>query len=177
MINYIKQLAETLFPAYFAFVMATGALSISAFLLGMEILADALLYLNIIAFVILWILTLIRLVRNPKNLFADMTSHTTGSGFFTAVAGTCVLGSQLIIVGDSYAAAVYLWVMAIFLWVLVMYTFFTAVTVRRDTPTLAEGINGAWLIAAVATQSVSILGTLLIPQVTNGSEVIGRAHV
>jgi tellurite resistance protein TehA-like permease len=38
-----------------------------------------------------------------------------------------------------------------------MYTFFTAVTVRVRKPTLAHGINGAWLIAAVATQSVVVL--------------------
>ncbi|MDY0394954.1 tellurite resistance/C4-dicarboxylate transporter family protein [Virgibacillus halophilus] len=41
--------------------------------------------------------------------------------------------------------------------------FFTAVTVRKNKPTIAEGINGAWLIASVGTQSVSILGTLLAP--------------
>jgi tellurite resistance protein TehA-like permease len=38
-----------------------------------------------------------------------------------------------------------------------MYSFFTAVIVRTKKPTLAEGINGAWLIATVATQSVAIL--------------------
>lgn len=33
--------------------------------------------------------------------------------------------------------------------------------IRERKPTLEAGINGAWLIATVATQSVSILGTLL----------------
>jgi tellurite resistance protein TehA-like permease len=42
-----------------------------------------------------------------------------------------------------------------------MYGFFTAVIVRVKKPTLAEGINGAWLIAAVATQSVAVLGVAL----------------
>ncbi|ANU26171.1 tellurite resistance/C4-dicarboxylate transporter family protein [Planococcus versutus] len=172
MIKFIKELAETLFPSYFAFIMATGALSISAFLLGMRVLADAFLYLNIAAFIILWILTLIRLVRNSKQIFADLTSHTIGSGFFTTVAGTCVLGSQLIIVAQSYTAALYLWGLGIFLWVIVMYTFFTAVTVAKNTPTLEEGINGAWLIAAVATQSISILGTLLVPYLSSGRDVV-----
>ncbi|EES74102.1 tellurite resistance/C4-dicarboxylate transporter family protein [Paenibacillus barengoltzii] len=58
------------------------------------------------------------------------------------------------------------------LWVVIMYTFFTAVTVRKEKPTLAEGINGAWLIAAVATQSVSILGTLISSFLTDGREVV-----
>ncbi|MFD1862920.1 tellurite resistance/C4-dicarboxylate transporter family protein [Planococcus chinensis] len=171
MFNFIKQLAKTLFPGYFAFVMATGALSISAFLIGLEILADFLLYLNIAAYSVLWLLTLVRIIHHPGRVFSDLTSHTLGSGFFTTVAGTCVLGSQMIIVAGHYSAAFLLWAFAILLWVLIMYTFFTAVTVRRNTPTLSEGINGAWLIAAVATQSVSILGTLLAPQMAQGKDV------
>lgn len=35
---------------------------------------------------------------------------------------------------------------------------------KRNKPALAEGIHGGWLIAVVATQSVSVLGTLLAPQ-------------
>ena len=172
MIKFLKLLAETLFPAYFAFVMATGALSISAFLLGLDVLADALLYLNIAAFAVLWMLTLIRIFKNPQRVFADLTSHTIGSGFFTTVAATCVLGSQLILVADSYTAAFYLWIAGIFLWLIIMYTFFTAVTVRRNKPSLLEGINGAWLIAAVATQSVSILGTLLVPHMDSSRDAV-----
>lgn len=172
MLKFINQLAETLFPGYFAFVMATGALSISSFFLGMDRLANVLLYLNVAAFVILWLLTLLRLLRCPKRLFADLTSHTIGSGFFTAVAGTSILGSQLILVAGSYWIAFYFWLLAIVLWLLIMYTFFTAVTVRHDTPTLSEGINGAWLIAAVATQSLSILGTLLVPHLSGNQEVV-----
>lgn len=53
-----------------------------------------------------------------------------------------------------------------------MYVFFTAVTIRKDKPTLSEGINGAWLIAAVATQSHSILGTLLSSYVTKGHDIL-----
>ena len=34
-------------------------------------------------------------------------------------------------------------------------------TVRSDKPALREGINGAWLLATVSTQSVSILSSLL----------------
>ncbi len=53
-----------------------------------------------------------------------------------------------------------------------MYTFFTAVTIRKDKPSITEGINGAWLIAAVATQSISILGTLLTPSMENGQVIV-----
>ncbi|MCH1624331.1 tellurite resistance/C4-dicarboxylate transporter family protein [Fredinandcohnia quinoae] len=172
MISFIKQKAATLFPGYFALVMATGALSIATHLLGMEVLAHIMLYFNMFAYVFLWILTIIRIIWFFPQLLADLTSHSLGTGFFTLVAGTCMFGSQLIVVGENYEFAIYLWSLGIVLWLIVMYTFFTAVTVRKDKPSLAEGINGAWLIAAVATQSVSILGTLLSTHVENGKGII-----
>lgn len=46
-----------------------------------------------------------------------------------------------------------------------VYIFFTAITIQEDKPSLAEGINGAWLIAAVATQSISVVGTLLVSSI------------
>jgi tellurite resistance protein TehA-like permease len=45
-----------------------------------------------------------------------------------------------------------------------VYTFFTSVTIRAAKPPLAEGLNGAWLLTVVSTQSVSVLGTIVAPQ-------------
>jgi len=84
-----------------------------------------------------------------------------GPGFFTVVAGTCVLGSQLVILAGQYRAATVLWLIGLLLWMLIIYTFFTAVTVREDKPELETGISGTWLLTTVATQSISVLGTLL----------------
>jgi tellurite resistance protein TehA-like permease len=64
-------------------------------------------------------------------------------------------------VGGRWSEAFDLWVFGIGLWVVIMYAFFFSVTVREEKPTIETGINGAWLIATVATQSISILGTLL----------------
>lgn len=172
MFNLIKQKAENLFPGYFALVMATGALSIAAFLLEMRAVSWTLFYFNIFAYIILWFLTLFRLIKFFPRLKADLTSHTNGPAFFTLVAGTCVFGSQLIVVAKNYSVALFLWGLAIILWILIMYTFFTAVTIRRNKPSLAEGINGAWLIAAVGTQSISVLGTLLSPYMEGGREIL-----
>src|SRR5699024_4406702 len=72
----------------------------------------------------------------------DLTSHKRGPGFFTFVAGTSVFGSQLVVVGNLHSLAFYLWILSIILWVIIMYTFFFAVTVRKDKPSLSEGING-----------------------------------
>src|SRR5690606_19242211 len=46
-------------------------------------------------------------------------------------------------------------------WVVIMYGFFAATMRREEKPTLVAGINGAWLIATVATQGVAVLGALL----------------
>lgn len=172
MFSFLKKQSENLFSGYFALVMATGALSIGLFLLGEEFISNILLWINTVAYISLWILTLIRLFFYFPNVKNDITSHTLGPGFFTLVAGTSVFGSQLTIVANRYSIAFGLWILAIILWVIIMYTFFTAVTVRKNKPSIAEGINGAWLIAAVATQSISILGTLLIPHAETGQVVI-----
>ena len=47
-----------------------------------------LLALNIVAYVVLWLLTLLRLIRHTGRFFGDMFDHLRGAGFFTAVAGT-----------------------------------------------------------------------------------------
>ena len=159
--NLIGRAAAGLFPGYFALVMATGIISIAAHLLGMGGVARTLLVINVGAYGVLWLLTLVRLLWHRPRLVADLQDHARGPGFFTLVAGTCVLGSQMVIIAGQYPLAALLWALGVLLWPLVMYTFFTAVTVRENKPSLETGINGAWLIATVATQSVSILGTLL----------------
>jgi len=162
--SLLSEAAQTLFPGYFALVMATGALSIAAHLLRLPLLPEALLLVNVCAFAALWFLTLLRLRRFPDRMLADLMDHARGPGFFTLVAGTCVLGTQVAVVGGSIGVAEAFWAAGIGLWVVVMYAFFTAVTVRGDKPDLKTGINGAWLIAAVATQSVSVLGATLAPE-------------
>ena len=160
----IVSAAAELFPGYFALVMATGIISIAADLLEMRTLAVGLLALNIVIYFVLWLLLLIRLIGFFPRVKADITDHVRGPGFFTVVAGTCVLGSQLVIVVGQYKAAAGLWLVGLLLWVLIIYAFFTSVTVRENKPSIESGLNGAWLIAAVATQSISVLGTLLADQ-------------
>lgn len=154
--------AADLFPGYFALVMATGIVSIAAFLLQMFWIARMLLVINVAAYVVLWLLTLWRLLFYFPRLLADIKHHARGPGFFTLIAGTCVLGTQLLLLTGSRSFAWGLWGLGIGLWIVVMYAFFTAVTIRTNKPTLETGINGAWLIAIVATQSIAILGTLLL---------------
>ena len=149
-------------PAYFGMVMATGIVSIASYLCGWPGVARGLLWLNAAFYLVLWTLLLVRIVRYPARVLADLLNHGRCVGFFTIVAGTCVLGSQAITIADNRALAAGLWFFGIVLWVGITYTVFTALTVKAIKPNLAEGINGAWLLAVVAAQSVAVLGAQLV---------------
>lgn len=155
---------QHLHPAYFAMVMATGIVAIGCELTGLRPLAIGLSWLNVAIFVVLWALTLARAFLFPQDFFRDLIDHKRGPGFFTIVAGTSVLGRQQIIIFGHYTMASVLWFLAVPLWAGFTYAIFTGFTVKEDKPSLAEGIHGGWLIAVVATQAVSSLGTLLAPR-------------
>ncbi|HWO56707.1 MAG TPA: tellurite resistance/C4-dicarboxylate transporter family protein [bacterium] len=150
-----------LFPGYFALVMATGAVSIACLLLGWHVLAQAFLIVNVAAYAILAILTLIRVIAFPARVTADLANHSRGPGFFTLIAGTCILGTQFALVAGERGIAEGLLAVGALLWLVIMYGFFTAVIIRAEKPDIKSGINGAWLIATVATQSVSVLAVTL----------------
>jgi tellurite resistance protein TehA-like permease len=150
--------AESLHPAYFALVMATGALSIALFLLQHAVIAEALLALNAVAYGTLWGLFLLRLACFRARVKSDLLDYARAPGFFTLVAATCVLGTAVADIARSLWVARLFWGAGILLWIIVMYSFFTAVVTRAEKPNLESGINGAWLMAAVATQSVAVLG-------------------
>ncbi len=154
---------RTLHPAYFALVMATGIVSISTHLMGMPEVAEALLWVNAAAFVALWAVTLVRIVRFPREVLADLADHQRGVGFFTTVAATSVFGSQLVVLRDAPGPALVLWFLTLALWLVLVYAVFTALTVKDEKPALDTGINGGWLLAVVATESVSTLASLLAP--------------
>ncbi len=137
--------------------MATGIVSIAAMRLGLEPLAWPMLVFNCGAYLILWGLLIARLAWYWQSALADLLDHRRGLGFFTVVAGTCVLGSQFLVIAQAYGPATVLWSAGIVLWVGLTYAIFTALTIKEDKPSLAEGISGAWLLAIVATQSVSVL--------------------
>jgi tellurite resistance protein TehA-like permease len=148
-------------PAYFGMVMATGIVSLGAWLLGMPRTALALLVLNVILYAVLWLLTVMRMARFPRRFFSDMIDHLRGPGFFTTVAGSSVLGGQLVVLSASYRAAAALWAVAVLLWIGLTYTIFAAFTIKEHKPSLDEGISGGWLLAVVATQSIGVLSALL----------------
>lgn len=161
-----------LLPAYFALVMATGAVAIAAAILGWHMIGVPLLGVAGVAYVVLWIMNGVRLVRFTDRVIADMTDHARAPGFFTAVAATCILGTGSVVIFGAPRAGAGFWILGVLLWVVVMYGFFVAVITREDKPTLEAGINGAWLIAAVATQSIAVLGSFVAGEFGTGRELV-----
>jgi len=152
---------ESLNPAYFALVMATGIVSLSSRLLGMPSLARVLFGLNIGLFAVLWLLTTARLAIFPRKFLADLVDHKRGVGFFTSIAASCVLGTQCLLIAQWRTAAVVLWCLGILLWFLLTYTIFTSFAIKEVKPSLPDGIHGGWLVSVVAAQAVSLLGSML----------------
>ena len=157
----IPGLVMNLSPAYFAMVMATGIVSLSAHMLGMPRLAMALFVLNIAAYLAIWLLNLMRIRWFASLVLRDLIDHQRGPGFFTTVAASCLLGSQFVVIAGDYRAALVLWVLGVALWGLLTYAILAAFTIKEDKPSLYEGITGAWLLAVVATQAVATLSALI----------------
>ena len=144
--------------------MATGIVSIAAQLRGFHTIALPLLWLNVVCYGVLWLLTLIRVARYRSRVVADLWDHNRSVGFFTTVAATCVLGNQFIIVESMPRVAIGLWFLGIALWAVSTYVIFTILTVKAVKPSVEDGLNGGWLVAVVAAQAVASLGGLVAPQ-------------
>ncbi len=159
-------------PGAFGLVMATGIVSIAAHFAGLAPVAWALFAVTLAAYAVLCVLTALRVVRHPARVLGDLTDHQRGVGFFTIVAATSVLGRQFEFLTGATAIPVALWFLALALWVALLYAFLTAVIVREPKPDLGAGLNGAWLMLVVATQSISILGALVADHFTGSRPLV-----
>lgn len=163
-VSYLKAIKSgiaDLPPAYFALVMATGIVSIASHYLGFHYFSLFLLWLNVFFYILLWVLTIARLLLYPSRILTDLSNHSLGVGFFTIVAATCVIGSQFVLLAKAYWFASFLLALGAVLWLIFIYSVFTAFTIGAKKPPLEQGINGLWLVAVVATQSISILSSLI----------------
>lgn len=151
-----------LFPGYFALVMATGIVAIGAKQQKITWLAESLYLIGAIAYIILGVLVIVRLTVYTKQLVYDLTSHVKGFAFLTIVAATNVLGSATALIHGRWGLARSLWWFSLVLWVVLIYSALIAVVVRNPKPQMGVGINGTWFLLTVSTESVAVLGALLL---------------
>jgi tellurite resistance protein TehA-like permease len=151
-------------PAWFSLVMATGIVGIAARKQGIPFVPTFLAWTNVLFYAILWLAYLARLLASPRALFGDLREHTRAMGFFTIVAGSGVLGAQILKTGDYRTTAQVLWFVALVSWFVIVYAVPIALVARREgKPQLQRGIQGNWLLWTVGTESVSVLGTQVAP--------------
>lgn len=147
-------------PAWFSLVMSTGIVGIAAYLQGIPFAPTFLMWANIIFYILLWLGYVARLVAFPRAFFGGFRQHMSAMGYFTIVAGTGVLGSQILQVGKYQTIAQILWVAALLFWLLLVYAIPVALIAQSEgKPQFQQGIQGNWLLWTVGTASVSVLGT------------------
>ncbi|HET7562493.1 MAG TPA: tellurite resistance/C4-dicarboxylate transporter family protein [Rhodanobacteraceae bacterium] len=164
---HLRASIETMSPGYFSMVMATGILSLGAHLLGHAMLARALFALNGLLFAIICVLAVARVAWHTRRTVDDLFDHLQAPGFFTFVAACSILGSQALLIGGAVWLAMLLGIVGLAAWIGLTYTIFTVLTVKSHKPSLDQGINGGWLLAVVATQSMAVLAAQIagyIPQ-------------
>jgi tellurite resistance protein TehA-like permease len=150
-------------PNIFAMVMATGIVSLAVNGAGYRLLAHGLFWLNVSLYAVVSMLLLMRIAYYRGNLAADLRSHARAPGFFTLVAAPCVLGSQCVLLYGYAAAGLTLWIVGVVFWLLLTYAMLPGLMEGSDKPSPETGITGAWLLAVVGTQAVSVLACRLAP--------------
>lgn len=158
---YLRSQLAAMHPAYFALAMATGIVAIASHLFGLREFAVGLAWINLFAFPILCVLFIARFAVFPERVVADLKDHGRAPGYFTIVAATGVMGAQTALLHDQIFVAQIFWWACVVLWAACTYTVFAVLTVSEHKPSLEKGINGGWLVAVVATQSVCVLGCTL----------------
>jgi tellurite resistance protein TehA-like permease len=154
----------TLFPGYFAMVMATGIVATGCEIEGAGWLADVLYAVAATTYVVLVVLLAARIVRYPRRVLADAANHSKGFAFLTTVAGTNVLGAASGVIHGWWTLTWVLWWVSLALWAVSVYTTLIAVVIGSHKPGLESGINGTWFLLTVSVQSIAVVAALLLPR-------------
>jgi len=157
----IRRALATLDPGYFALVMASGIVSVGTDLTGYPVLSEIVLWFTMVAFVTLALAYVARIACFGDYVRQSLRDPTTAMAYFTVVAGTDVLAARLALAHHPLVA-LGLGTAGAFVWVVLTYGLPWSIVAAARRPLLGE-INGAWLVWVVATQSLSIVATVVTP--------------
>ncbi|HEX5294161.1 MAG TPA: tellurite resistance/C4-dicarboxylate transporter family protein [Streptosporangiaceae bacterium] len=156
-----RRAIATLDPGYFAWVMATGIISVGTGLLGYRLLSQVIFGVTVAAFIGLVLAYAARLVWFGSFVRQSLRDPTTAMAYFTVVAGTDVLAVRLVTAHPLIAFG--LGTAAAAVWLMLTYALPWWIVAAARRPVLGE-INGTWLVWVVATQSLSIITAAVTPQ-------------
>lgn len=132
--------------------MATGIVSTVLSLYHHQWLSDVLMAVAILLYLVLWYSYVARSIKAPRDMWRDLSNPATAFGFFTIVAGSNVLAVRFIF-ADWVGLSMVLGTIALVAWAVLFYT---VMTVLITGPAIElSSVNGGWLIAIVAEQSIA----------------------
>lgn len=167
-----RSVATSLPPNVFAMVMATGIVSLAAAGSGHRIVGLGLFVLNVLLYLFFLTALVVRIAIVRETVLADMTDHAKAPGFFTMVAGPCVLGSQCVVLGGRTEVAALLLGVGLLHWVALSYVMLPRLMTSETKPIPERGLSGAWLLVVVGTQAISVLASLIAYKTTDCPEWI-----
>ena len=132
----------------FAFVMATGIVSVAAQLQGLEALSDLLLAVTVLGWLALAAVLCVGVLRGE--------CRRSRLESFAVVAATAVLGARFSFAGHDLVALA-LWTLAVAAWL--------GVLARRPQLTRADG---GWFLVVVGTESLAALASLVAQRLGAG---------
>lgn len=150
---------RTLYPGYFAAVMGTGIVSIALLLAGARWLSDALLVVACVFLAFLVFAYGFRALRFWSAVWADALDPSKTFGYFTFIAALGVLATRFALGGGTLVPAI-LTLCAAVAWLALTYWTFSMLFFGNEQP-IDRSVNGSWLIAIVATESLAITVVLL----------------
>lgn len=142
--------------------MATGIVSIAFEMMGFPCVARLLFALNLLLYLILFVILVARAVFFLPKLVADLKTLPRALPFLTFVVGTNIVGTQLILFCQLTGLAVLLWFLAVVSWLVGVYFLLLNLSVIQTKSGILENINGTTLLIVVSTVSISILGVHLL---------------
>ncbi|TGD82248.1 tellurite resistance/C4-dicarboxylate transporter family protein [Hymenobacter wooponensis] len=173
----LKSLVEKFSPVYFTMVMATGIISLAAEAQHIQWLAEGFFYLNVVLYPLFLLLLLGRLFGFYAGFKSELASHENGPNFLALIAATCLVGNQFVVLRHNQMVGQALWLFGAVCWIVLLYVFLISVTLRREKPPLETGLGGNWLLLAVSTQALAILGAVLLPSTPPGTADVGQFTV
>ncbi len=156
--------------------MATGIISTGTFQLGPLWLSRALLAAASAGLVVLGAALVIRLALFRSSVAADIQAPDRVFGFFTIVAGIDVFGARVAAAGHPLVTAI-LASLAAAVWLVLTYGVPASLLLTRNRDSVLGGVNGAWLLWVVGTQSLSVTASTLVPAWPSQSGLLAPAAV
>lgn len=153
---------QSLHPGNFALVMATGILSAGFTAHGYQSLGEGLFAIALMAWIVLGVLSLIRLIKHTSAIKIDLLNPRMVFSYFTLVAATSIIGLRLHDHG-FITLAIGCWGMAFVAWCSLLYLAFSVLTFLSHENNV-NIMHGGWLITIVGTQSLVLLGSRIAPE-------------